>query len=306
MNEELPIKALLAFDAAMKHRSFSLAAQALHVTPGAVGQQIHKLEAWLGTRLFTRSVRQVQPTLEALNYWAIVQPALLRLRQASSQLRLSQAGDVWLSMPPTLAAKWFASRMADFLSFRPDISLHLSASTALIDFERDRVDLAIRYFDGQDPALDSTLLYRGEARLYCAPAYAQRLRLEQPEDLARATLLHTTLLPHWQPWLRQFSRLTDAQIAAIPGQHFDQSILAIETARHGQGAVLSSAFLTEAEMRDGSLCEPFAGQLIVDKGYYLVHPRQGGLRPAAAALKQWLLDRSMAEGGASGGDGSGR
>lgn len=59
MNQSVPIKALLAFDAAMKHSSFALAADDLNVTAGAVGQQIQKLEEWLGTQLFVRNVRQV-------------------------------------------------------------------------------------------------------------------------------------------------------------------------------------------------------------------------------------------------------
>jgi LysR family glycine cleavage system transcriptional activator len=285
-----PLKALLAFDAAMKHNSFSAAAHELHVTPGAVGQQIQKLEEWPGMSLFIRSVRQVQPTLDALNYWAAIQPALQRIQQASNELRLRNVNEVWLSMPPTLAAKWFASRMGNFLSFRPDISLHLSASTVLVDFERDRVDLAIRYFDGKDPTLDSTLLHQDEARLYCSPEYARKLDLQRPEDLVRATLLNTTLLPHWQPWFKHYTQLTEAQIAAIPCQHFDQSILAIETARHGQGVILSSAVLTETERQNGSLCEPLELRLPLNKGYYLVHHRQIALRPAAAILKQWLIE----------------
>jgi LysR family glycine cleavage system transcriptional activator len=290
MHSTLPMKSLLVFDAAMKHRSFTLAAQDLHVTPGAVGQQIQKLEEWLGVAMFVRSVRQVHPTAEALQYWASVQPALAQLQQASEGLRLRQANEVWLSMPPTLAAKWFAPRMAGFMRLRPQTTLHLSAATALSDFERDRIDLAIRYFDGKDAALESALLYQDEARMYCSPDYARRLRLEVPEDLVRATLLHTTLLPYWRPWLQRFSRLTDGQIAALPSQHFDQSMLAIETARHGQGAVLSSAILTEVEMRDGTLCEPFALRLPVGKGYYVVHRKGRGLRPAALALRQWLLE----------------
>lgn len=290
MNHPLPIKSLLVFDAVMQHGSFVQAAQALHVTPGAVGQQIQKLEDWLRTPLFNRGVRQVQPTADALNYWATVQPALARLRQASDQLRLGQAQDVWLSMPPTLAAKWFAPRMAGFLTRQPGVSLHLSATTALIDFERDRVDLAIRYFDGQDPALHADLLYPDEARLYGAPDYIARLNLATPADLARVTLLHTTLQPHWGAWLRAFSPLTAQEISSIPGVHFDQSMLAIETARHGQGLVLSSPILVETELREGTLCEPWPLHLPVHKGYYVVHPRQATLRPAVLALKSWLLE----------------
>ena len=273
----------------MKHSSFALAAKDLHVTAGAVGQQIQKLEEWLGTTLFTRSVRQVTPTTEALNYWATVQPALSRILQASDALRQSQSNEVWLSMPPSLAAKWFAPRMADFLSHHPDISLHLDTSTTLADFNRDRVDLAIRYFDGTVSEFTAELLYRDEARLYCSPAYAKRLKLKTPNDLKRATLIHTTLHPHWNAWLEQYSQLSARQVKSIPGLHFDQSIMAIEAARHGQGAVLCSALLTEAEVREGALFEPFAGRLALSKAYYVMHLRTTALRPAAVALRKWLL-----------------
>ncbi|WP_291585440.1 LysR substrate-binding domain-containing protein [Comamonas sp. UBA7528] len=295
MNTPIPLKSLAVFDAVMKHHSFTMAAAELHVTPGAVGQQIQKLEEWLGQPLFVRSVRQIQPTPEAQTYWAAVQPALARIQQASDQLRLLPSHQVWLSMPPTLAAKWFAPRMAAFLQRRPDISLHLSATTSMVDFERDRVDLAVRHFGGQAPGLQSELLYADSAHLYCAPGYAQRLGLHQPDDLARATLLHTTLLPYWRDWLRRFSSLGDAQIARLPSLHFDQSMLAIEAARHHQGVVLSSPLLVQQELRDGVLCEPLGLRMAVDKGYYLVAPRHTPLRPAAAALRDWLLETAAQE-----------
>lgn len=295
MPTPLPLKSLAVFDAVMKHHSFTMAAAELHVTPGAVGQQIQKLEEWLGQPLFVRSIRQIQPTPEAQTYWAAVQPALARIQQASDQLRQLDAHQVWLSMPPTLAAKWFAPRMAAFLQRRPDISLHLSATTDMVDFERDRVDLAVRHFGGQAPGLQAELLYADSAHLYCAPGYAQRLGLHQPDDLSRATLLHTTLLPYWRDWLRRFSSLGDAQIAQLPSLHFDQSMLAIEAARHHQGVVLSSPLLVQQELRDGVLCEPLGLRMAVDKGYYLVSPRHTPLRPAAAALREWLLETAALE-----------
>ena len=68
MMRNLPLKALLAFDAAMTHQSFSLAAEALCVTPGAVGQQIRKLEDWLGLALFVRTVRRIEAMPVACAY----------------------------------------------------------------------------------------------------------------------------------------------------------------------------------------------------------------------------------------------
>ena len=290
-----PLKAIVVFDAVMQHKSFALAAQALHVTPGAVGQQISKLEDWLGAPLFVRAVRQIEPTAEALHYWATVQPSLARIQQASEQLRLRQSSEVWLSMPPTLAAKWFAPRMAAFLQAQPGVSLHLSASTDVVDFDRDRVDLAIRHFDGHAPNLQAELLYADEARLYCAPAYAQRMGITQPADVVRASLLHNTLLPYWPQWIERYTDLSVAQMHAIPSLHFDQSMMAIEAAVHSQGLVLSSAILTQAEMREGTLIEPLPQRMPVGKGYYLVHSKHCPLRPAAQALKDWLLARAAAE-----------
>jgi LysR family glycine cleavage system transcriptional activator len=284
-----PLKALVAFDAAMQHQSFTIAAQALSVTPGAIGQQIQNLEAWLGTALFVRTVRQVTPTASALRYWADVQPALASIHAASHALRRGRRDDVKLSMPPTFAAKWFARRMGRFMALHPQIVLHLGASTDLADFAHQGADLAIRYFDGKDAGLDVALLSDDEARLYCSPGYAASMALALPDDLVRATLLHTTMHPHWPAWLEAFSKLTAAQVAAIPVQHLDLSLIGIEAARRGEGVVLTSALLVEDELEKGSLIEPFAARLPLTVGYYVVHPRGVALHPAAQHVAQWLL-----------------
>lgn len=284
-----PLKALLAFDAAMKHQSFAKAAVELSVTPGAIGQQIRNLEDWLGTDLFVRSVRQVQPTASAHGYWAEIQPALRRIYSASHALRSPRSDEVRLSMPPSLAAKWFARRMGRLMTLHPHIVLYLSASAELTDFASEPAGLAIRYFDGKDPQLEAALLCRDDARLYCSPDYAARLNLDSPNDLARATLLHSTMHPHWDEWLGTFSTLTKPAIAAIPVQHFDMSLVALETARQGQGVVLSSALLTEDEVEQGSLIEPFPCRLPLARAYYVVHRRGAALSPAARQVAEWLM-----------------
>ncbi|MFC5771869.1 LysR substrate-binding domain-containing protein [Thauera sinica] len=290
------MKALVAFDAAMRTGSFSLAAAALFVTPGAVGQQIQKLEEWLGVALFVRRTRQVQPTEAALAYWQRIQPALAQIVDASDKLRNSRSMAVSLSMPPGFAAQWFTRRMAGLLRRHPAIELHLNATPQVIDFEREPIDLAIRYFDGRAPDLDATLLLQDEGRAYGNPRYLASLDLRVPDDLTRATLLVTTLQPHWPAWLRACSGLPDARIDAIPRIHFDQSLTAIEAARQGQGVVMTSPHLVEAEVAAGSLVEPFAHALPLSQGYYVVHHRRLPLRPAAAAVRQWLIDEANGAG----------
>jgi len=294
MNDYPPFKSLISLDAAIRHSSFSLAAEELCVTPGAVGQQIQKLEEWLGTALFIRQTRQVLPTAEGLAYWRHIQPALSQIADASRELKSRRSKSVSLSMPPGFAAKWLPRRLADFVTRHPDVELHLSATTSLVNFERDAIDLTIRYFRDDDPNLDATLLYRYEGRVYCRPDYAAALALKQADDLQRTTLLDTTTQPYWPRWLQEFSQLDDSQIAAIPCIHFDQGLIAIEAAKQGQGVVMASPFLVEEELATGVLIEPFVHCLLLPTGYYIVHHRKLAIRPAALALKDWLIEQARA------------
>ncbi len=276
----------------MRYGSFTLAAEELGVTPGAVGQQIQKLEDWLGVALFVRQIRQVTPTAEGVAYIAQIRPALAEIVQASRRVRERKHKTVRLSMPPSFAAKWFAPRMADFLQAYPGISLNLSTATTLVDFELDAVDLAVRHFGGDDPQLSAQLLCPDEARAYCSPAYARKWKIRRPDDLRLATLLHNTLHPHWASWLARFSKLADGQVEAIAGMQFDQSLMAIEAAVRAQGVVLTSPILVEAEIAAGLLVEPFGKALPLSQGYYLVHPHATPLQEGGTALKQWFASKS--------------
>ena len=60
---DLPsMTALLAFDAALRHLSFTRAGQELGRTQGAISRQIAQLEKELRTRLFIRDHAKLRPT----------------------------------------------------------------------------------------------------------------------------------------------------------------------------------------------------------------------------------------------------
>ena len=56
------LNAMRAFEAAARHGSFTVAANELCVTPGAVAQQVKSLEAWCGARLFKRQAHGISLT----------------------------------------------------------------------------------------------------------------------------------------------------------------------------------------------------------------------------------------------------
>lgn len=285
MRADTPLKAIACFDAVMRTGSATLAAQQLFVTPGAVGQQLRKLEEWLGVALFTRSVRKLQPTAQAYRYWEQVKPALQQIDDASSAIRGHGVWNVRLSLPPTLANTWFAKRMPALISRFPQLQLDLSASTEAVDLEAGTFDLAVRHFDGKNPDLDAHLLLRDEARVYCSPDYRARLNINVVEDLPGATLLYTTSHANWSRWLAQVGMSFEGMSS---GLRFDQAGMAIAAARRSQGLVLTSPWLVEDELEAGKLVQLFPDSLSTGKNYYLLRPRHRELNTAAQLLHEWL------------------
>jgi DNA-binding transcriptional LysR family regulator len=82
-----PLNPLRAFEAAARHLSFKLAAHELHVTPGAVGQQVKALEERLGVPLFERLHKQLVLTPAGQEYAAGVRKGFHRIAEATAQLR---------------------------------------------------------------------------------------------------------------------------------------------------------------------------------------------------------------------------
>lgn len=285
MRPDTPLKAIASFDAVMRMGSAKLAAESLFVTPGAVGQQLRKLEAWLGIQLFVRSVRKRQPTEEAVRYWQQIQPALAQIDETHISLLGTLMFDVSLSLPPAFAGTWFARRMPDLIRRLPDLQLHLSANAEAVNLCTGTYDLAVRHFDGHDDKLHSRLLLSDEVRVYCSPQYREQLQLVALEDLRRATLIHTTSHANWARWLAQSGAFSTGNVS---GPRFDQSELAIDAARRGQGLVLTSPWLIEEDVECGRLVQLFGHSLITGKGYYVVHGIDRLLSAGGQALYEWF------------------
>lgn len=284
------MRSLVAFEAAARQLSFTKAAEELYVTPGAVGQLIHKLEDWLGVKLFHREVRKVSLTEAGAAYFGRISIGLGHIAHASTLLKQRHHNEVRISMPPSFARKWFVPRMARFMDLHPEIRLNIDASAALADFDKEPIDIAIRHWKAYESSrFDMELLFIDELRVYCSPVYREKLKLHEPDDLAKATLLATRIHPYWGRWLRQFTTLSERETGEIPSIHFDASHLAIDTAKQHQGVVLTSTSLVEHEIASGEFIEPFEARLAVDEGYYLVGAKGCfALGGAVEALRSWL------------------
>jgi LysR family transcriptional regulator, glycine cleavage system transcriptional activator len=294
MSDRLPpLSSLRAFEAVARRLSFSRAAEDLHVTPGAVSQQIRFLEQHLGETLFARTRRSVALTETAMKMLPEIQAGLDTLSRAlSSKSALHSAKALTISVAPSFASKWLLPRLADFSDQHPDIDLRISATVGLADFKRDKVDLAIRLGRGHYPDLHTELLFGEALAPLCAPALLDaKGPLRKPDDLRKLRLLHDTSIPgdsehsSWERWLA----LAGAKhVPAHRGTRFSLADLAMQAAIDGAGVVLGRMVLAEGDLTAGRLARPFKAILPLDVSYFLVMPKGSTRRAELQVFREWV------------------
>ena len=291
MTTALPsLNGLRAFEAAARLLSFTRAAAELNVTQTAVSHQIRRLEDQLGLRLFVRRNRALLLTREAQAYLPAVSSAFEDLRRATARLRRADHDGVLIvSTMPSLAAKWLLARVAGFQDLHPGIAVHITTSTRLVDFQREKADMAIRYGRGNWLGLRADWLMADDIFPVCSPALLSgRKPLRRPDDLVHHTLLHNTSWPEdWRLWLT--SAGLSAALATGRGLNFDDTVMTIQAAIEGLGVALGWSRLVEADIAAGRLVAPFDTVLPAEAGYYVVVPEAMADAPKIALFREWLI-----------------
>ena len=189
------LDALLVFEVAARHGSFSRAAEELHVTHGAVSHRNRSLEDHLSLRLFERRGNSMALTGEGNQLLTSVNIAIDELNRGIERLRGSNAIDLTVSLLPVMAARWLIPRLSRFHERFPDIDINIRTSLALANFRSDGVDLAIRYGAGQWPGLKAVKLADEELFPVCSPHFNGGNLPTEPSQLLELPLLRDLNLP---------------------------------------------------------------------------------------------------------------
>jgi LysR family glycine cleavage system transcriptional activator len=145
-----PLNPLRAFEAAARHLSFKFAARELHVTPGAVGQQVKALEDRLGVRLFERLHKQLILTPAGQEYLASVQKAFYRIAEATERLKPQGVATV-LSVGVYTRFDLGRLRPDRFRAAHPTIGLRIIEPAGLDELAEGKVDVLINSRPGHHP-----------------------------------------------------------------------------------------------------------------------------------------------------------
>jgi LysR family glycine cleavage system transcriptional activator len=281
-----PLNALRAFEAAARRGSFVTAAEELHVTAGAVSQQVKVLEAWLGRPLFRRLHRGVALNRAGTAYLEKVGGVLDDLAVASQEIaRRTQI--LRITALPAFAERWLVPRLGRFQGLHPQVEIALSADDRPVDLARDPVDLWLCYGTGEHPGCRVERLFAESLFPVCAPALLDRgPALEAPADLARHTLLHDA---HWRDdWRRWLAAAGVSDVDPARGPSFTLYAMVIQAALDGLGVAMAHEALVADDLAAGRLIAPFALRLPAAQAYYLVSSPKAAKRPDVMAFRAWL------------------
>ena len=289
---------LKVFLAAARHLSFTEAGAELHITTGAVSQQIKALEAWLGFRLFRRLTRRIELTDEGRRLQAAVDPAYAAVDLAIARLRGGAlSGVVRLRSLPSFLASWLLPRMPRLMQRYPGIELQVEAEDSTRSLREGEFDLAIDLNDGALPGFQSTVLIEEEIFPVCAPVLMRgRPPLETPDCLKHYPLLHD--MTAWRgsapyaEWERYLRAIGAPQVDVRRGYMFNRNQITIQAAIAGMGVAIARRTLTTDELASGQLVAPFAQSVRTGKRYCLVYVAGALDDRRVSAVHDWIVEEA--------------
>lgn len=299
------LTSLRFFAAAARHLSFKEAAQELHVTQGAVSQQIKHLERALECKLFYRLTRRISLTEEGARFAATVTRALEEIEQGAQAIAGGHKDvAIRVRVGPSLALRWLVPRLGEFYQRHPEIKLFVVGAYGHFDPARREFDLAVEAIRGKVAALQSEFLMDEYLVPVCSPTYLREHRfLKEPADLARCTLLHDAHAwtgeredAEWRHWLQEVGA---THVDSKQGQFFTLANMSTEAALTDQGVAMGRLSLVRDLIAAGRLVAPFQ-QVKSRQQYCLLYPKELAGRPGMQAVIRWLHEQAQKANDAAG------
>ncbi len=286
------LNALPYFEAVARRGSLTRAAEELGVSPSAVSQQIKLLEQQLGIKLFRRAGRSLTLTLEGELLAQSTGVALRMLTDVQANLgRTRTAHRLNLRVSPSFGVRWLGPRLSDFLTQHPAWDLRVDAAPDPTDFDREVMDLDIRYGVGAWSGLHSQPLIDDLVLPLASPGYLAGLPAGDPLSGARLIDSARTLC-QWDYWLWHNGIKTETNTKTVL---MDRSSMALQLATDGAGVVLESLALASAELAQGLLV-PVTPALPVLRfpAYWVLCPARFLKRRPVAVFLDWAEAQAAA------------
>lgn len=294
MRRKIPsTAALVAFESAARHQSFTKAAEELNLTQSAICRQIGGLESFLNVELFRRSRRGVVLTEEGAAYSRKVAAQLDAVERDTLALMGNQGTtSIELAVVPTFGTQWLLPRLRAFQRLHPEVTVHLTNRTRPFLFADTHFDAAIYYGDAEWSGTEAHFLMHEHLLPVCSPALLGDTPVTV-EQIAALPLLQQTTRPYaWRQW---FAAQGMSVARDMTGPRLELFSMLAQAARHEMGIALIPPFLIQRELEEGNLVVALDRAVPNnDRAYYLMVPERKAESAALKAFRDWLLGEAHA------------
>jgi LysR family glycine cleavage system transcriptional activator len=285
-----PLNLLRAFELSARFLNFTLAADELCLTQGAVSQQIRQLESHLGVPLFKRLPRGLDLTEEGQSYLPVVQDAITRLAVGTNEIfGNDKQRPLKLRGSLSFFYHWLAPKLPEFKALYPHVDIRYISNIWVKELDGED-DMEIRWGQGRWPGLVSQRLTWDSLLPVCSPEFLIRFPMTVPSDISDNPLLHVLGYEEgWGYWLKM-AGVEGVDSAA--GLQFDTMISTLRMAELGQGIALARSSMVEETLLSGILVEPFNLRIEASESFYLVRNSGAEPHPDAVKFSTWLVDQA--------------
>jgi len=285
-----PLHSFKVFESVARLGSLAAAAVELHVTTGAVSQQVKALQASLGVELFAKRGRHLVLTASGRQLQKRVANAMGEISEAVEALRVGVAQEreveITLSMPTVEGMEWLATPLLRFMEESRSVRVSVITAPGMPQVDWRRADVAVVYGTPPWPGFWWRLLHGIRMTPVCSPQYLRGPQaIGQVEDLARHRLLHEDDGSQWQQWLAEvgFGRGGAEDI------YFEDFGMVLQAAREGFGVALSDETVSARDLDEGRLVRPLPISVPAVHNYYVACAEGARERPEIRAFIDWLL-----------------
>lgn len=286
--KNLPLTALRVFESVARLGSFSLAAADLHVTQGAVSQQIRLLEERLGCTLLLRG-RPMTQTDEGRILFGAVRSAFDVLDTGIRRITPeTDSATLRFHVLPTFSIMWLMPQLSRFRSVASGIDVQIATSLSQVNLDRESVDFTVSMKEPDQQEFWSIPILDGEMVPIVSPAVWPK-RVPAARALASLTQLYSeNRKDDWSRWL-QVAGLGDFTPPKTAG--FGFSYLMYQAAINGLGIGIAAQGLVRDELKSGVLIAPWKTRLQTGDFYHLVCKRKSLRRQPVRLFADWIGER---------------
>lgn len=294
------LNALRYFVLVAQTGNLTRAAEALHVTQGAVSQQVSKLEEYLGTKLFDRQPRELVLTEAGRRLYRGVAPALREIDAQLQEARLQpHQAELSVTCNASFAAQCLLPALLNFEERHPQVRIRLETTTRLVDFAAAGIDIGVRCGNGGWPNITSEKMCVDQLVVVAAPEFAERHNLFGNEAaIADMALLYDLENPtEWRDWFAA-AGLYDREPRTTRG--FNDTLVLLRALRAGvEGVALVGRQLVCHELAAGELVQLSEVSVQASYAYYLVSAEDRPLSEPARQFRTWLMSWFADDAGAA-------